>query len=88
MHRNTPALRSVLLGVAAAATFVATTSSQSILGPPSEANHYIETPKGWVHPKTPWGEPDIQATLNMMRRPACRSSGAPTATASAARRAT
>ena len=40
---------------------------QSILGPPSEANHFIETPKGWVHPKTPWGEPDIQATLNMMQ---------------------
>ena len=43
------------------------TYGQSILGPPSEANHFIETPKGWVHPKTPWGEPDIQATLNMMQ---------------------
>ena len=60
-------MRSVLLGAAAAAIFVATTHGQSILGPPSEANHFIETPKGWVHPKTPWGEPDIQATLNMMQ---------------------
>jgi hypothetical protein len=40
---------------------------QSLLGPPSEANHFTETPKGWVHPKTSWGEPDIQATLNMMQ---------------------
>jgi hypothetical protein len=60
-------LRSVLLGAAAAAVFVTTTYGQSILGPPSEANHFIETPKGWVHPKTPWGEPDIQASLNMMQ---------------------
>ena len=62
-----PAIRSVLLGAAAATVFVTVTSTQSILGPPSEANHFIETPKGWVHPKTSWGEPDIQATLNMMQ---------------------
>ena len=62
-----PAIRGVLLGAAAATVFVATTSTQSILGPPSEANHFIETPKGWMHPKTSWGEPDIQATLNMMQ---------------------
>jgi hypothetical protein len=67
MHRIFPALRSVLLGAAAATIYVATTFGQSILGPASEANHFIETPKGWVHPKTPWGEPDIQATLNMMQ---------------------
>ena len=67
MHRMMPAMRSVLLGAAAATIFVTTTSTQSILGPPSEANHFIETPKGWVHPKTSWGEPDIQATLNMMQ---------------------
>ena len=60
-------MRSVLLGLTATAIFVATTHGQSILGPPSEANHFIETPKGWVHPKTPWGEPDLQATLNMMQ---------------------
>ena len=67
MHRIMPTTRSVLLGAAAAAIFVTITDGQSILGPPGEANHFIETPKGWVHPKTSWGEPDIQATLNMMQ---------------------
>jgi hypothetical protein len=67
MHRIMPTMRSVLLGAAAAAIFVTVTHGQSILGPPSEANHFIATPTGWVHPKTPWGEPDIQATLNMMQ---------------------
>ena len=65
-----PILRGLLLGSAAAAIFVTTTYGQigdSIRGVPSEANHFIETPKGWVHPKTPWGEPDIQANLNMMQ---------------------
>jgi hypothetical protein len=28
--------------------------------PPGEANFFIGTPAGWVHPKTPWGEPDLQ----------------------------
>jgi hypothetical protein len=67
MHRIRPAIGRPLLGLAAAAVFVTTAFGQSILGPPSEANHFIETPNGWVHPKTPWGEPDIQATLNMMQ---------------------
>jgi hypothetical protein len=39
----------------------------SIRGAPSEANHFIATPRGWRHPLTPWGEPDIQATLDMMQ---------------------
>ena len=39
----------------------------SIRGAPSPANHFIETPKGWVHPTTPWGEPDIRARLDMMQ---------------------
>ncbi|PYR25205.1 MAG: hypothetical protein DMF92_21005, partial [Acidobacteria bacterium] len=60
-------MRIALLRAAAAAILVVTAYGQSILGPPSEANHFIETPKGWVHPKTPWGEPDIQANLNMMQ---------------------
>src|SRR3989442_8846144 len=60
-------MRIALLRAAAAAILVATAYGQSILGPPSEANHFIETPKGWVHPKTQWGEPDIQANLNMMQ---------------------
>jgi hypothetical protein len=67
MHVIMPMMRRVILGVAATAIFVTVTHGQSIFGPPSEANHFIETPKGWVHPKTPWGEPDIQATLNMMQ---------------------
>jgi hypothetical protein len=60
-------MRAVLIGATAAAVLVVTAQGQSVLGPPSEANHFIETPKNWVHPKTPWGEPDIQATLNMMQ---------------------
>jgi len=28
--------------------------------PPSEANFFIGTPAGWVPPKTPWGDPDLQ----------------------------
>src|SRR5438270_1597899 len=60
-------MRIALLRAAAGAILVVTAHGQSILGPPNEANHFIGTPKGWVHPKTPWGEPDIQATLNMMQ---------------------
>src|SRR6058998_1910722 len=60
-------IRIALLGALAAAPVILGAQSQSILGPPSEANHFIATPNGWVHPKTPWGEPDIQATLNMMQ---------------------
>src|SRR5438093_876926 len=60
-------MRIALLRAAAAAILFVTAQAQSILGPPSEANHFIATPKGWIHPKTPWGEPDIQATLNMMQ---------------------
>jgi hypothetical protein len=39
----------------------------SIRGAPSELNHFIETPKGWEHPTTPWGEPDISAMLDIMQ---------------------
>jgi hypothetical protein len=28
--------------------------------PPSEKDFFIGTPAGWVHPKTPWGDPDLQ----------------------------
>src|SRR5215471_11771863 len=28
--------------------------------PPSEANFFIGTPAGWHHPKTAWGDPDLQ----------------------------
>src|SRR5499426_848221 len=59
MHRMMSTRKSVLIGAAAAAVFITTAHGQSILGAPSEANHFIETPKGWVHPKTPWGDPDL-----------------------------
>ena len=68
MHLIMPTMRSTLLG--AGAIFLATACEQvddPIRGAPSEANHFIATPDGWVHPKTPWGEPDIRATLDMMQ---------------------
>jgi hypothetical protein len=63
-------IRSVPLSVLAAAILTATAHAQiddSIRGAPSEANHFIETPRRWDHPMTPWGEPDIRAMLNMMQ---------------------
>jgi hypothetical protein len=57
-----PTLNRVLLGGIAVALFVATASGQAPLGEPSEANHFIGTPKGWVHPKTAWGEPALEGT--------------------------
>jgi hypothetical protein len=56
--------------LSAAASFGATAYAQiddSIRGAPSEANHFIETPSGWQHPMTAWGEPDIRAMLDMMQ---------------------
>src|SRR5215831_11699190 len=50
-------LRNTAIGALGAALFVATASGQA--GPPSEANHFVETPKGWVQPKTAWGDPDL-----------------------------
>ena len=41
--------------------------SDSIRGAPSEANHFIATPQDWIHPTTPWGDPNIGATLDMMQ---------------------
>jgi hypothetical protein len=49
----------ILTGCLGAGLFVATVGAQSILGPPSEANHFVETPKGWTQPKTAWGDPDL-----------------------------
>ncbi len=78
-----PLVRNVLLGSFGAAVFFVTAAAQtrSILGPPSEANHFIETPKGWVHPKTAWGEPDLEGTypipagINLVR--SCPRGGGP-----------
>jgi hypothetical protein len=58
----------VLLGVCVAALFVVTASAQlkpigdHVRGKPTEANHFIETPTGWTHPRTGWGEPDLEGT--------------------------
>ena len=51
----------LVLGSLVAALCVATTSGQAGQGQKaSEANLFIETPAGWVHPKTAWGDPDLQ----------------------------
>jgi hypothetical protein len=70
MHRSLVTRRIVLLAAAAASFCLAPAGAEigdSIRGMASEANHFIETPSGWRHPLTPWGEPDLQATLDMMQ---------------------
>ena len=69
MRPTNTTLRNALFGAGALlATAVAQAQiNDRIRGAPSEANHFIETPRGWQHPKTAWGEPDIQAKLNMMQ---------------------
>ncbi len=60
----------VVRGGVAAGLFMAAVSAQAPgfnFAPspgvaPSEANHFIATPKGWVHPRTAWGEPDLEGT--------------------------
>ena len=65
----------------AAALFVATVGAQSSGVAPSEANHFVETPMGWVHPKTAWGDPDLTGIwpishgLNLVR--SCPRGGGP-----------
>ena len=70
MHAFITKIRNPILAVGAAATLGAAAYAaidDSIRGAPSEANHFIETPAGLQHPMTPWGDPDIRATLNMMQ---------------------
>jgi hypothetical protein len=67
MHPKCHAALRVLVGGLAAMLFVVTMNAQGQPSPgvpASEKNHFIETPKGWVHPTTPWGEPDIQGMYN------------------------
>jgi hypothetical protein len=72
MHPTFHTAIRVLLGGFAVAAFVgATVSGQAPRQqtpspgvPPSEANHFIATPAGWVHPVTPWGDPDLQGMYN------------------------
>jgi hypothetical protein len=69
VHAAYSSLRSASLGAGAALAAGAAWAQigDAIRGAPSEANHFIETPRGWQHPRTEWGEPDIQAQLNMMQ---------------------
>jgi hypothetical protein len=72
MHTIAAKSRTILLAAGAASVLLATALAHaqiddSTRGAPNEANHFIETPKRWKHPRTPWGEPDIQATLDMMQ---------------------
>jgi len=63
-------VRRVLAGFVIAQLCLVTAVAQiddSIRGAPIEGNHFIETPEGWEHPTTPWGEPDIHAMLDMMQ---------------------
>jgi hypothetical protein len=82
------AARSLLIWGGAAAVFAVTVGAQSGAAPsvspgvaPSEANHFIETPKGWVHPRTAWGDPDLTGIwpiahgLNLVR--SCPRAGGP-----------
>jgi hypothetical protein len=71
----------LLIFTVGVALFVVTVAAQSLGVAPSEANHFIETPKGWVHPKTAWGDPDLTGIwpishgLNLVR--ACPRAGGP-----------
>ncbi|MDX1563078.1 MAG: hypothetical protein R3305_09130, partial [Gammaproteobacteria bacterium] len=70
MNPLASALRRLLPAAGTAVLLAASAEAQindSIRGPASEANHFIATPEGWQHPMTPWGDPDIQATMDMMQ---------------------
>ncbi|HEY6509865.1 MAG TPA: hypothetical protein VIY56_17705 [Vicinamibacterales bacterium] len=57
MHQITHIVRGGLV----AALLVVTAHGQASPGQkPSVANHFIETPAGWAHPRTAWGDPDLQ----------------------------
>src|SRR5437762_9135255 len=49
----------VLLGGFTATLFAVVAVAQTI---PGEKNMFVETPAGWKHPKTAWGDPDLQGT--------------------------
>ena len=80
MHFIAESARNSVLGAVAAGLFVVAASAQGPGQPSpgvaaSEANHFIETPKGWVHPRTAWGDPDLEGTwpipagINLVRGP-------------------
>src|SRR6187551_2061437 len=59
MSSLTRTAKSFVILAGAAAVFAITVHAQSPGVAPNESNHFIETPKGWVHPKTAWGDPDL-----------------------------
>ena len=68
MQPSKPLARAALVGAALGFTLTAQAEiNDSIRGAAREANHFIATPAGWKHPMTPWGEPNIQASLDMMQ---------------------
>jgi hypothetical protein len=68
MQRIKTTMRLAFVGVTLSLAAMAQAQiSDSIRGAATEANHFIATPARWKHPMTPWGEPDIQATLDMMQ---------------------
>jgi hypothetical protein len=81
MHPMFHRLARLLLGIAAFTIFVVAAQAQSkpigdhVRGKPSEVNHFIETPTAWTHPRTAWGEPDLEGTwpipggINLVRGP-------------------
>src|SRR5437870_10135574 len=48
----------LLLGGFTAALFAVIVAAQAA----SEKNMFVETPARWKHPKTAWGDPDLQGT--------------------------
>jgi hypothetical protein len=75
------AAKSLAILAGAVAIFVVAVHAQSPGVAPSEANHFVETPKGWTHPKTAWGDPDLTGIwpiahgLNLVRQ--CPRAGGP-----------
>ncbi len=57
----------LLIGASVGVAGAGAQIDDSTRGAPREANHFIATPQDWDHPMTPWGEPDIQGTLDMMQ---------------------
>jgi len=60
-----PTMSRLLLGGTLALTFFGSVLHAQLpplkLGPtPTESNFFIATPPGWMQPKTPWGDPDLQ----------------------------
>lgn len=63
MHPRPHTSIGVLIGGMCVAFFIAVVSAQAPASPRAgEATHFIETPAKWLHPKTPWGDPDLQGT--------------------------